>query len=74
MNTFVWIAVAIGLFCCGYLIGATSNNNPDCDGEFVIDTTDPEKDICSLNLGVTYNEVTEKDYLVLKIVMHDEKS
>ena len=56
----------------GVILKLSSNqyaNQPtDYDGTLIINETDPEKDIMSLNVDRTYDELGEKKELILKVV------
>lgn len=51
----------------GAVLGISSSKYKG-DGEMVINTEDPEKDVYSLNLNCPVDELAEKDEIVFKVV------
>ena len=60
----------------GALIGISSSNykkenpegaTPEPDGEIVVDKTDPDKDVYSMNLGISLEELMERDYVTFAV-------
>lgn len=62
---------AIGIFL-GVILGLSSKayNNSDAkyDGEMIADTSDPDKDVFSLELGIDTADIPKKKDLTLKVV------
>lgn len=58
----------------GYLGISTNKYNKTKDGTLTIDTSDPEKDVYSLNIGVPLEELATRKNLNLKIDSNLEAS
>lgn len=43
-------------------------------GTFIIDTTDPTKDVCSLDLTESLNTIYTKKYIWLKVKVYEDDS
>lgn len=43
-------------------------------GTFVIDFTDPEKDVCRLEMDESLIDIYEKDHIILKVRVYEENS
>ena len=61
----------------GFLIGATSfklytdKKNKKVSGSFIMDFTDPMKDICRLELEESLDSIYSKKRISLKVITHD---
>lgn len=41
------------------------------DGDFIVNTTDPSKDVYTLGLGVAFGDLHNKERIVLKVINED---
>lgn len=61
----------------GFLIGATSfklytdKKNKKVSGSFIMDFTDPMKDICRLELEESLDSIYSKKRISLKVITHE---
>ena len=61
----------------GFLIGATSfklytdEKNKKVSGSFIMDFTDPMKDICRLELEESLDSIYSKKRISLKVITHE---
>lgn len=69
------LATLIGVIFGGVITYLTVNRNKKPSGSFVIDISDPMKDICRLELEESLESIYSKDQIILNvkkyIVSHD---
>lgn len=71
MYTFYIIAAICG-FAVGCLVGAISSRNKTrYDGRFVINHSDPTKDLCTLELESDLDVIERNKLMTLEVVIHD---
>ena len=63
-------------FLAGALIGlivhiTSKHKVPKVSGTFIMDFSDPLKDVCRLDLEEDLNSIYVKDYIVLKVDSHE---
>lgn len=69
------ILILAGMFCyfAGYKVGCDINEHENYDGEFVINETDPNKDVISVGFYCDISEVVEKKELYFKVIHETEE-
>lgn len=60
------IGIIVGLILY-YVFGERKK----ASGSFVIDMTDPEKDICRFEIDESLNEIYSKKYILLKVKVYE---
>lgn len=60
------IGIIVGLILY-YIFGERKK----ASGSFVIDMTDPEKDICRFEMDESLNEIYSKKYILLKVKVYE---
>ena len=66
------------IFVIGVIVGWISyyllNDHKDAAGTFVMDFTDPMKDVCRIELDDDMNTLYSKKYIVLKVKVYEDNS
>lgn len=67
MLDFAWFTLlpAVICFILGVCCGLRNVNSPN--GSFILNRSDPSKDLCQLYLDVDLDYIEQHDYLLLKI-------
>lgn len=63
----------IGIFV-GALLYYVFGKRKKVSGTFVIDLTDPMKDVCSLNMDDSLNDIYSKKQIVLNVRVYEDNS
>lgn len=63
------IAIMLGIVIGGYIVNFTNRKHEDVtpSGTFIIDLTDPMKDVCRLDLSEDLNFIYSKSQIVLDV-------
>lgn len=68
------ISTVIGIFIGAFLMKDKMTKSLKVSGTFIIDLSDPMKDVCKLELDENLESIYTKNQIVLKVKTYDESS